>query len=47
MKLTINIKPEEKYIYWKFAELKAKYQAETWIDLLEIIIDKLENENNR
>lgn len=39
MRLVINIEPEKEYIYWKFAELKAKYQANTWVDLLEIIID--------
>jgi len=39
MRLNININPEQEKIYWKLAELKVKYKAASWLELLEILID--------
>lgn len=42
MRLSIPIDREKEYIYWKLLELKTKYRAKRWLDLLEIMIDALE-----
>jgi len=39
MRLNINITPDKEDLYWKLAELKVRYKASSWLDLLEIMID--------
>ena len=42
MRLSIPIDQDKEYLYWKLLELKTKYRARRWIDLLELMIDAIE-----
>lgn len=39
MRLNININREKEHVYWRLAELKVKYKAASWLELLEILAD--------
>jgi len=45
MRLNININREKEQVYWKLAQLKVKYKASSWLELLEILLDIEEKYN--